>query len=275
MSNRYALDEIQWPDVPFDLKAATIMAMRRGSEAHGTYVPPDSPDSIDDRDVMGVCVAPRSYYLGIDHWDSAESIKGPWDVVLYDYRRFVRLLMKQNPNVLSMLYLAPEDYLHLSVEGQALIENRGLFRHLDLAFQSFLGYANGQMKRMTHIATASTKGTPRYATGYLGAKRKALVEKYGYDTKNAAHLVRLLVQAIEFHSTGTITVKLTGSMRETVVSIKKGAWTLDEVGELSNDLTEDARKAYERSVLPKDFDRDAINRLTVILGGGNFVRSRT
>ena len=31
----------------------------------------------------------------------------------------------------------------------------------------------------------------------MTAKRKALVDKFGYDTKNAAHLVRLLNMSIE------------------------------------------------------------------------------
>ncbi|MDD5675043.1 MAG: hypothetical protein PHC61_12815 [Chitinivibrionales bacterium] len=31
-----------------------------GSIAHGTYVPKNDPDSIDDQDILGVCVAEES-----------------------------------------------------------------------------------------------------------------------------------------------------------------------------------------------------------------------
>jgi len=41
----------------------------------------------------------------------------------------------------------------------------------------------------------------------MGAKRKSLVEKFGYDTKNAAHLILLLRMGIEFLSVGVLHVK--------------------------------------------------------------------
>lgn len=38
----------------------------RGSQAHGTYIPSDDPDSIDDIDYMGIYVMPLDHYLGLD-----------------------------------------------------------------------------------------------------------------------------------------------------------------------------------------------------------------
>ena len=63
--------EVLWPDVPFRLHERLILAGLRGSEAHGTYVPPSDPHGVDDRDIMGVCVLPREYYLGLDRWEHA------------------------------------------------------------------------------------------------------------------------------------------------------------------------------------------------------------
>lgn len=104
----YLLDEIQWPDTPFALRPNLILAGRRGSESHGTYVPPTDPAAIDDRDVMGIVMPPADYAVGLKNWEGAEAIKGVWDVVLYDFRKFVRLLCKQNPNVMTLLWLREE-----------------------------------------------------------------------------------------------------------------------------------------------------------------------
>lgn len=38
----------------------------------------------------------------------------------------------------------------------------------------------------------------QHFSGYMGEKRKAMVRKYQYDVKNAAHLIRLLRMGAEF-----------------------------------------------------------------------------
>lgn len=43
-------------------------------------------------------------------------------------------------------------------------------------------------------------------SGYMGEKRKAMVRKYQYDVKNAAHLIRLLRMGTEFLTTGELQV---------------------------------------------------------------------
>lgn len=46
----------------------------RGSVAHGMYVPKSDPDSIDDKDVMGVYIGPLEHYLGFARKDVYEQI---------------------------------------------------------------------------------------------------------------------------------------------------------------------------------------------------------
>ena len=47
----------------------------RGSVAHGMYVPKSDPDSIDDKDVTGVYIAPIEHYLGFGRKDVYENGK--------------------------------------------------------------------------------------------------------------------------------------------------------------------------------------------------------
>lgn len=245
-------DAIQFPDTPFPLAESLILLGRRGSESHGTFIPSTDPNSIDDRDLMGICIPPARYYLGLSQWQGTESIKGCWDVVLYEFRKFVGLLMKQNPNVVGMLWLEPEDYLHVSPEGQALIDNRNLFRCRESAHASFAGYAYSQLKKMNG-------GVFR---GYMGARRKELVARVGYDAKNAAHLIRLLHMGQEFQETGELRVRRTWD-REMLIAIKRGEWPLQRVKDYADERFASLRASKRESALPEAIDERAIEEIVM------------
>jgi uncharacterized protein len=228
-----------------------ILIGYRGSIAHGMYVPKNDPNSIDDKDIMGVCVPPIDYYFGLNQFGprgTKEIMQGEWDIVVYEARKFIDLLMKGNPNVLSLIWLDAGMYLKVTSAGQMLIDNRNLFvgRHV---YKSFVGYAQRQLHRMTHTA----------CEGYMGAKRKALVEKFGYDCKNAAHLIRLLRMAIEFLKDGEMNVMRYDS--QMLLEIKRGEWELQRVTEEADRLFKLADEVYVASTLPKEPDRDKVNAL--------------
>ena len=230
-----------------------ILSAYRGSIAHGMYVPSSDPNSIDDKDVMAVCVPPLDYYFGLQEFGSrgTKEIKcGEWDIVVYEARKFIRLLAQGNPNVLMMLWLDGSFYLKVTEAGQLLLDRRRLFigRHV---YTAFVGYARSQLHKMTHCAFQ----------GYMGAKRKALVEKYGYDCKNAAHLIRLLRMGIEFLRDGQLYVRRNDA--EQLLSIKRGEWTLEQVETEAEQGFQAAEEAYRTSTLPPGPDMDQINELAV------------
>ena len=119
----------------------------RGSVAHGMYVPKSDPDSIDDKDVMGVYIAPLEHYLGFGREDVYEKWEGEWDCVFYELRKFIGLLLNCNPNVLSLLWLKPNGIIYENEFGARLRENRDLFVTRK-AYHSFSGYAHAQFKKM-------------------------------------------------------------------------------------------------------------------------------
>ena len=71
------------------------------SHSHGTYIEPSDPSGVDDVDLLGVYVAPVEYYLGFGREDAYERWESRYDCVFYELRKFVGLLLKSNPNVLS------------------------------------------------------------------------------------------------------------------------------------------------------------------------------
>ena len=216
----------------------------RGSIAHGTYVPQESKDSIDDKDIIGVFVGSEKHYLGFGEQDTYERKFGPWDAVHYEITKLFRLLIKSNPNVLSLLFLHDAAIIFEDELGRSLRTNRRKCFISKAAYKAFIGYAHGQLHRMTHHAFE----------GYMGAKRKALVEKYSFDTKNAAHLIRLLRMGIEFLIEGELHVLRHDSHE--LLAIKRGEWSLDRVKEEADRLFILAHEAYVRSPLPNKPDSD-------------------
>jgi predicted nucleotidyltransferase len=251
--NKVAGELVEWADTPFNLQEHSIIQAWRGSHAHGTYLKPENPLSVDDKDLIAIAVPPAEYVMGIHLWDESNAIKGQWDTLVYEYRKFISLLCKQNPNVLCVLWLDQEFYIKTTSAGRLLIDNRDLFKAREQAYGVFKGYAQGQLKRMTSIA----------GQGYLGAKRKALVEKFGFDTKNASHLVRLLHQGIEYLETGKLRVNRGGIDRADLLAIKCGAWNLSDILREAERCFQRLDEAYESSPLPEKLDFNKINELAV------------
>lgn len=224
-----------------------ILLGYRGSIAHNMYVPNTDIDSIDDVDLMGVYMAPVDHYIGIKKSKEVhERFIDKWDVVNYEFLKFVNLLTKLNPNVLSLLWLKENHYIERTIYGQRLIKERDLFVS-KLAFHSFTGYAYSQLKKME-----ATK-----FEGYMGKKRKELVQKFGYDCKNAAHCIRLLRMGMEFLSEGKLNV-----FRDDApyfLEIKRGLWNLEDVKSEAKRLFNLTDEAYIRSSLPAEPNYDKIN----------------
>lgn len=236
----------------------TILLGYRGSIAHGTYLRPDDPNSVDDKDIMGVCIAPLEQYFGLQQFEQKEVMLREWDSVVYEFLKFMRLLVKSNPNVLNMLWLRPQDYIVKNDLGRELVNHRNLFVTKQI-YQSFTGYAYGQLKKMSAFHFA----------GYMGAKRKALVEKYGYDVKNASHCIRILRMGIEFLREGELHVYRHDAPQ--LVEIKTGKWTLEQVKKEADHLFKRAETAYDDCKFPTRPDIDKVNALAVDILGRNFM----
>lgn len=245
------LSEIEKKElIPSDL----IFLGYRGSIAHGMYVPNTDPNSIDDKDVMGVFIAPISHYIGTRKVkDTREKWYKEWDCVHYELLKLVGLLEKGNPNVLSLLWLNDRYVIHRSPEWDTIVANRDAFSSRAV-YHSFVGYAHGQLHRMTHMSF----------DGYMGEKRKALVEKYGYDCKNAAHLIRLLRMGIEFLTEGVLYVERTNDATQ-LLEIKHGEWSLDSVKQEAERLFTLCQEAYIHSPLPPRPDSERINAICIEL----------
>lgn len=220
----------------------------RGSITHGLNVEGKS-----DIDTMGIFMGGIEDYFGLpknDRRGTVEISHDKYDIVLYDVRKMFSLLLRANPNVLSLLWLDEEYYLEITEYGRMIIDNRDIFSS-KLAFSSFTGYADGQLKRME-------SGGKNHR---MGDKRKRLVDEFGYDTKNAAHLIRLLRMGIEFLKDGQL--RVWRKDRDELLAIKRGAWSLDRIKGEAGVLFKEAHEAKLKSPLPDEPDYEKAEELLI------------
>lgn len=103
----------------------------------------------------------------------------------------------------------------------------------------------------------------KYFSQYMGAKRKQLIEKYGFDLKNASHLIRILELGIEFMKTGEFTVKRPNA--NYLLEIKDGKYTLEQIKEKADKLFRQMEYEKDRTKLPKHPDFNLINDFLIKL----------
>jgi uncharacterized protein len=227
-------------DTGMELADGLVMLCYVGSISHGTHRPPAEADGIDDIDLMGVYVPPLRYTLGLgsfEHWVVKED---ELDITLYSLKKFVGLVLKSNPNVLGTLWLKPEHYLVSTRAWHEVLNERAIFSSLH-AYDAFTGYGHAQLKKMA--------ATQRYE-GYMGQKRRELVDRFGYDVKNAAHLIRLMRMCAEFLADGELRVFREHDADE-LVRIKRGEWTVREVETEAERLFALASELRDKSELPR------------------------
>lgn len=122
------------------LQARTFLYVVHGSRAYGTSRPTS------DYDYKGVAVPPKAYRDGfLKNFEQAE-IKEP-DTVIYDVRKFFRLATENNPNIIEVMWVEPEDRLICTVAGLKLIAARELFLSQKV-LHTFRGYAVSQLHRI-------------------------------------------------------------------------------------------------------------------------------
>lgn len=130
-----------------------------------------------------------------------------YDVAIYSTVKLFSLAMENNPNILDMLWVPENCITHIDDVGHHIRQNRKNFLHKG-AFHRFKGYAHQQFKRLET------------------SNRKELIEKYGYDTKFAYHIVRLCLQVEQILEHGDMDFSVNAPF---IKEIRNGCYTLAEL----------------------------------------------
>jgi predicted nucleotidyltransferase len=89
--------------------------------------------------------------------------------------------------------------------------------------------------------------------------RAELERRYGYDTKHAMHLVRLLRMAVEILRTGEVVVRRPDA--DELMAVRKGSLTFDALLEQAENLGAQVKTLAETSPLPITPDESRLNVL--------------
>jgi len=221
-----------------------------GSTIHGTSLP-----DMDDRDLMGVCVEPPGWVIGLRHFeqwvqrDKPEGVRsaaGDTDRVIYSLRKYVSLALKGNPTILGLLF-APEASLTVITSMGRSLQDMAPYIVSRQVAAPFLGYMKAQHERLLGVR------------GQKRVNRPELVEAHGYDTKYAAHVIRLGYQGEEILQTGRFTLPMLEQQRAVVLRVRRGEVDFNQVLTLSGELQSRVKLAEAASPLPAEPDFAAVN----------------
>ena len=122
-----------------EMPEAIIFQAIVGSRAYGTH----RPES--DRDIRGIFLLPRDYYLSLD--EPVKQISDETnDTTYYTLHRFIQLAATANPNIVELLFMPDDCVLKMTPIMQRLIDHRELFI-TKAAYESHIGYAQSQIHR--------------------------------------------------------------------------------------------------------------------------------
>ena len=93
--------------------------------------------------------------------------------------------------------------------------------------------------------------------------RAIIEEKYGFDCKHAAHLIRLIRMCNEILKTGKVNVDRTGIDADELKAIRRGAWSYDQVVEYAKRMDDEAGELYKTVPLQKSPDINKIKELCI------------
>jgi len=201
----------------------TILRIRHGSNAYGLNI------ASSDIDEKGVCIPYLDNYFGLRTFEQKD--KG-WsdgrDRVIYEIRKFCRLALNCNPNIVELMFVHPEDILHVNYYGRELLRMRDNFLSRQ-ARKSFGGYAVHQLKSL---------------------------KEDKFDTKDAMHLLRLTRMCKEIITTGQVIVRRPD--RDFLLSVRDGKVPYKQIVEEAEANLAEADAFLDKSPLPEQAERGPV-----------------
>lgn len=229
-----------------------------GSESYGVA------NDFSDKDIVGVCfprkkdlfpslygvvagyndTEPFGEYQQHHIFDKESDIT--YDIKVFSLPKYFKLAQEGNPNITDTLFTPRECVIYSTPQYELLRENRHLFLS-KRAYPKYKGYAYSELKNINNLKTG---------------KRRELVEKLGYDAKNAGHIFRLLNFIEMILNEHTLDLR---RGKEEVKHIRSGALTLEEVKAKFTAREQNLETCYAASTLRAEPDYDGIYELLMKL----------
>ena len=245
---------IKIKEVPDWIKNSLIFEAKTGSHSYGCAT------ENSDLDLNGICVPSLdilfpyktiNYIYGFgtppqkfenyqkNHLDGV-------DITVYNIVKFFHLCMNNNPNIVDILFSPEHCFTFLTPVGKHLIKNKEIFLSKK-CYITFCGYAKSQLRKLNKVVINRPK-------------RKKLIKDFGYDTKFAYHLVRLLSECKQILSEGTL---ILDKEKELYKEIRSGKWSEKEIIDFFNFHSHQLEVIYNKSTLPEKANEEKIKKLLI------------
>lgn len=207
-----------------------------GSYSHNTQI------SSSDVDYLAIYECPPLDLLSLN--PPPDTVDGTTpDFQAHEMRKFCTLLLKGNPGVVECLFTV--DGYKGSKTWDSLLKLRHLFLN-KVTLDSYLGYCNGQLKRLNNGSRLHTKGGE-------------------YNTKWAYHLIRLAMDAERISKRQEPLVwKNTGTAEHTLLmEIRDGQYTIDQIERMFTRIEGYIIENKESNNIPDSIPREQLNEWLV------------
>ena len=247
-----------------------------------------------DIDIRGFYLENKNeFFTLIDIQDSY--VDQETDTTLYSFKKFIKLLINCNPNIIELLGTNNEHILFINNIGELVRNNYLLFLSKKI-YNTFIGYANSQLKRLEKINEKEIllqvlqSNLPEQIKinnefncniNYNNISLKELISivknidniinqfhKINHRNKkkddihlykHASHLIRLYLTGIDILKEQKINTYR--KEHKLLMNIKQGKMTMEEIFELTDNLQKEIDLAYKYTILPNKPNYDKINQL--------------
>jgi predicted nucleotidyltransferase len=239
----------------------SLLLVEYGSRAHGTAA------ESSDRDLLGVYVERDAQLYGLEtaetqnyrlHPDNqlermgvsaneSRSANDDVEMHVHPLRKYVSLAAAGNPTVLSTLWSPMSLEVIGSAAGDLLLTHRDAFLSKHAGFRH-AGYARAQRDGMLGITNKRTN-------------RHELVALHSYDTKYAAHMIRVLMAGLDLVRERTVHLPMKSEQIELLQEIRRGEVAKEDLMSMFEKLEHELTTETEESSLPDSVDYAFMNDL--------------
>jgi predicted nucleotidyltransferase len=223
-----------------------------GSHSYGLNTPAS------DIDYRGVFInTDLATVIGLDKHEHQITQNNSADESYTEFRNALHLLRNANTQMVELLYA--KDWLEISDEWKAVIENRKELVSSEKLFSCLRGYMQGELR----LANGER-------TGKLGGKRKDAIDKYGFSPKNFVQLFRLAWAGSIYFKQGYFPVNVTDSapsFAQTLMAIKTTpqTFTKETLNAMATQWDTDLVKAFENRAYDTKFNEQLANKLCLLI----------
>lgn len=239
---------------PYWLADNIMFLVEAGSISYGT----NTPDS--DHDIRGVTFPSRHilfpWETGVipgfgtqppkfESWlqHHVDYKDKQYDMEVYSIIKYFELLRLGNPNIIDTLFVPENCVIHITQAGIHMRKHRRKFLS-KASISKFLGFAWNHMRNMKN---------PK-KTG----KRQDLVQKFGYDTKDAGHVYRTAAGLEDMLLSEDYDIQ---KHREAVKAIRAGQWTYEQLNDWFTKKLVSIDEAKAKSKLPEEADELELRKI--------------